>query len=149
MSIKVTVTGALELQFDLARYARQVGNTGPLVLAVLTQVDQFKGQQFRSRGAATGGWAPLKPATVKAKLRRGGDAGPLIGAGAFGGQLRDNWELLHSATGGSFLSHSRLGPYHQWGTSRGLPARPMVPDEDAVSDMADRAVSFFLERALT
>jgi phage gpG-like protein len=69
-------------------------------------------------------WPELKESTVKEKSKRGG-ANAILKRSTL---LYRSWRVIEATA-----AHARVGsdrPYaafHQWGTGRGLPARPMLP----------------------
>lgn len=112
--------------------------------------------QFETGGARFGTpWAPRSPRdVVERMLAMAG--GPLIRSGylmrsltvrgaAFGGQeLRDGGKTLEVST-------DHPGAFAQTGTSRGEPARPIVPDElpdDVAEAIADKIGDYIIEGLL-
>lgn len=146
--IKVTLTGATELKVKLDGYAQYFSDLTPLVLGILTLARQYVQRQFQTRGSQTGGWQPLRPETVRRKEKLGGTDAPLIGAGPFAGQLRDNWQLLPGARGGSMLSQVAYAKYHEFGLGHN-PLRQMVPAGPVLEQIAQRVALDFIQRRLS
>lgn len=98
---------------------------------------KFQERQFASGGAEIGGWAPLAPATVEAKLRKGYPSDILVRTGV----------LLRSLVSGEApYSVEEIEPkdmwvgtsvpyaaFHQTGT-RKMPARPLIAITEALLD---------------
>lgn len=112
-------------------------------------------QRFRSAGAHHGSkWAPLSPAGVRSRLRRGGNRGGISRPLWDTGRLRASWVKNgpESLTVMKPLSYERgtMVPYarfHQEGTGR-LPARPMVSEELAahvMDEAMDRIAAFIVD----
>ncbi len=92
-------------------------------------------QRFNANSVGGGGWAPLKPATILLKRRRG--AGSLILV--FSGKLRQSLSrgnpgnIFQVITNGVRVGTSdRTARFHQGGT-RFMPARPILVPPDAAT----------------
>ena len=97
---------------------------------------QFVQRQFQTSGAHGGHpWAPLKPATLRRKLKQGYSAQPLIRTG----ELRQRWDISLGHNKVTLRSLADYSGVHQYGTRR-LPERPMLPTEEQARALALRVL---------
>lgn len=139
MDLKVEMFGETLLHRSLMRWADAADDMSPAFEQIAGDFRVMSRKQFDSEGAyASGGWAALKPATVRA---RGGLAHPILrspgggprGGGRAGGDLRRS--LTTKGAKGSLTEFTRdsitLGTsipyakYHQHGTARMAKRRPV------------------------
>lgn len=86
-------------------------------------VDIFGGLVFASRGGAIGkSWAPLKATTGRGKATSYAGRPPLVQTGA----MRGAFEAQASEFQVVITNSDFKFPFHQLGTSRGIPARKMT-----------------------
>ena len=86
---------------------------------------------FTQPGLRISAWAPLKPATLKAKARAGFGSKTLISSGALAHSARISSLTARSVTVGSDRKAGQysLAGIHQLGTKK-IPARPFFPFDD-------------------
>lgn len=136
MRLTFEVSGQKLVNRELLRVGAYAGDAAPAFEAIAALMMTETREQFASEGGhASGGWAPLKPATVAAKQR--GGFRPEI--------LRRTDNLLHSLTikgdpnqvleitGQSLLFGSSLpyAEYHQTGTATMPMRRPLAFTQQA------------------
>lgn len=119
------------LNRDLLRISDRVVHAQPAFEQILDEVEMITAEQFEGEGKYSGGWAPLKPATVARKEKLG--LRPEIEQ-ATGALLDDLTLKTHgsstrtaTATGmerGTDIIYARR--QHQGDPSINLPARPLV-----------------------
>lgn len=74
MRITLDVHGDRQLSRELVRFADAATDWRPVLSRIADFVISETGEQFDTEGGhASGGWAPLKPATIRAKAARGLD----------------------------------------------------------------------------
>lgn len=98
-------------------------------------------RNFDQQGALFGRWVPLAIATVKEKQRIGKEQ-PLVRTG----QMRQGFVPFYSADNAGVRNEVEHAYYHQHGTSRGLPARNMLPDRKTVIDIGVKIYTRHVER---
>ena len=145
--ISVEMSGVTEVRLKLDQLGKYFKNLRPLLLGVITLVDQYVKLQFISGGQGSGGWMPLLPATVKRKLKLGGTSQILIGAGPYAGQLKSNWETIVGEREATYKSAAFYAPFHEYGT-KNLPVRRMTPQTVQLDAMAERAAADFVQRGI-
>jgi len=119
----------------LAAFQESLADQSPALARIADDFREMIARQFASEGRAEGTpWAPLAPATLR--RRRGG--GILFSTGALLRSLQEpgapgHVEELeaHSLALGTRLPYAQ---YHQSGTRRGLPARPLIVLSQARSE---------------
>lgn len=108
-------------------------------------LDRWVQRNFRSEGGEVGGWPPLKPATVRNRLRRqirsgASSRGP--GAGTLkilqvSGRLRLSFAPFHSPVQAGIGSDLPYSKYHEEGAGP-LPVRRMLPKRrEVIGDIRD------------
>lgn len=93
--------------------------------AVGTQLVSISKRSFNEPALRAAPWAPLKPATIAAKIRAGKSTAILKRDVV----LARSWAITSLTNSSVTVATDRLyAPYHQFGApSRGIPARPMLP----------------------
>ncbi len=130
---------AVATKADLEKAARTIAaarkrakNPAPALEAVAAKIKTRIDVGFR-RGHSPGGrkWAPLKPATLKAKKRRNQSPKPLIGVGGergLQGAVRVATKGRRTIVMGVTGKPASYGAVHLFGSSkRNIPARPFLP----------------------
>jgi len=132
---------------------KRAGNPGPALEGPVA--DALRGairEQFETQGARLGTpWAPpaarARPSPALQALLRTGDLVRSLterGAPYWSQELRDGGKTLEIGT-------DHPGAYAQTGTSRGEPARPIMPDDvpdELLEEIADRIGDYMLEGIL-
>jgi phage gpG-like protein len=127
--LDLDVFGDEQISRELLRFSARAGNAQPAFHKIAEDMREQIGQQFATEGErGSGGWEPLKEATIAAKASAGLD--PHI--------LQATHSLMESLTGTGgdhieevtddsllFGSSNAYGKFHQKGTSR-MPARKPV-----------------------
>jgi phage gpG-like protein len=124
--LDLDVFGDKQVARELLRFGDRAADVRPAWNAIIGRLERLEAEQFDSQGGrGSGGWAPLAPATVAEKARRGLDPRILHATGRLRASL--------TGRGGDAIREShpdemRFGtsvPYarfHQQGTSR-MPRR--------------------------
>jgi hypothetical protein len=130
VTVSVEVFGDVVVKRELLRFSHPAENMRPAGEEFMDYMRGVEREQFATEGAAgSGGWAPLKPATVAQKAKRRLD--PRI--------LRASEALFHSLTSKGDPNHiEEIGPdewffatrdkkarFHQTGTRR-MPQRRVI-----------------------
>jgi len=115
---------------DLAAKMRKARNPRKALEAIGLTVVSMQQRAFTTPALRPTAWAPLKPATIKAKIAKGYGTQPLISSGALAHAGRIVKTTSTAVTVGSdrrVNGHS-LAAIHQLGTQDGkIPARPTWP----------------------
>jgi phage gpG-like protein len=115
---------------DLAARLRKAKNPTKALQAIGLVVVSMQQRAFTQPALRPSTWAPLKPATIKAKQAKGYGTKPLVSSGALAHSGRVVKATSRAVTVGSDRrvgSHS-LAAIHQLGTNDGrIPARPTWP----------------------
>lgn len=91
-----------------------------------------------------GGWAPLKPATIKYK-RRHGYSKKLVNTG----QLKGSYVPFYDEKTAGVRTDLDYAADHQFGVpSRNLPARPMVPSTKQAAEIAIKIYDKFVKKQI-
>jgi phage gpG-like protein len=108
----------------LSRIARKVRDRKPILNAMGSEMAKLANGSFNNPAWRAEAWAPNKPSTIAAKLK----------AGKSSALMKRNLILWRSYKPGSVTNDSvtvstdrSYAPYLQFGTKRGIPARPMLP----------------------
>jgi len=131
--IHMTLLGLPALQRAMAARRQRLANRRATNARAVAAVDRWVQQNFKQEGglAQDGGWAPLAPATRRAR-RRGAntDAGQRILQDS--GQMRSRWKRTWTATRASIQSGVDYARYHQTGTQK-MPRRAILPSEEQIA----------------
>lgn len=120
MSLSVRDT----LSPGLKKAAAALADKKPVLEAVGLQLVSLTQRSFNDSGLRAAPWAPLKPATIAAKLKAGKSSAILKRNVV----LSRSWRVVSVTNAGVTVGTDRFyAPFHQFGTRRGLPARPMLP----------------------
>jgi hypothetical protein len=147
MSVNVTVTGIPETVAMLDHVETAVADLEPVIAAIHRRFMAIESARFAAEGP---GWAPLAPATVAEKRRKGLSERILEATG----RMRESFvspdaeghvfavtvtpDLTTVEMGSDYRSDTQSGrwagtalaAFHQEGTDR-MPARPVITDIDA------------------
>lgn len=129
MKLIYSVHGEDIIQRDLMRFGIRAGNARPAFLAIAKDMMDAMESQFDTQGAhASGGWEPLKEATLKAKAKAGLDPRILHATLALRNSLTgtggDN-VLIASDESLTFGSQLFYAGFHQTGTVHMAQRRPL------------------------
>ena len=102
-------------------------------------IDKWIQKNFQSQGKDVGGWAKLKPATLK--QRKGSRI--LVRTG----QLRTRWAHKYDNEHALVESGISYGIYHDQGT-RNLPRRQIAPDAEHVGSSLEKIFNNFTEKVI-
>lgn len=131
MGVQVTFEMFGEKQFEreILRVGERADDARPLFMKLADDWVRWNDIQFNSEGArASGGWEPIKPATLIAKLRKGLDPRILHATGALRDALTDKGNIditdswMHLKIPDEVEEYGR---YHQAGTSNMPRRRPL------------------------
>ena len=121
------------LSRQLEEYADRAEDFRPVWPLVGDLVSQAVGEQFATEGARFHTpWKPLDPDYKRWKIQQGWSSQTLVASG----RMRDSFTSRPMAIERYYPDHADFGSdveyaeYHQTGTSRGLPRRPIVDWED-------------------
>jgi phage gpG-like protein len=136
---------------DLIRIGARITDARPALEAVATLMMSETGEQFDSQGArASGGWAPLKPATILSKRARGLEDPEriLYATGALLRALtqRDDPNQLLEVHEDELLYGTTLpyAAFHQTGTRKMPQRRPVEFTEDTRREIVKLVQRFAL-----
>ncbi len=120
--------GLAAMDRDLLRFETNLADPVLTLAAIAEGLRLAMTRQFDTQGANSGGWAPLKQATVDEKVKKGLDPRILRASERLRYSLIRKFDPDHieqplSSTSLRFGSRVPYGIYHQTGTSR-MPARP-------------------------
>lgn len=128
--MKLRLTARNSLTPDLQARLKKTQNPRDALEAMGLVVVSMTQRAFTQASYRPASWASLKPATIKAKQRKGYGTKPLISSGALSHSPRVIKTTSKSVTVGSDRrvgSHS-LAAIHQFGSDDGrVPARPTWP----------------------
>lgn len=151
MSVNVEIFGYNEWLRDLGAMRRRAANMAPIWPKVGRKVRDAFRQQFAGEGARFGDkWSPLRPNYALWKRRRGYKGGILVRQGDMRkGFISSPMDIeRYSGSKAEFGSSSKIAQYHQDGTRRGLPPRPIVTDQ-MVAYLSDQLVEAAAERLVS
>lgn len=136
---------------DLRRRLAKAQNPKKALEAMGLTVVSMAQRAFTQASLRPDAWAPLKPATLKAKARKGYGSKPLVSSGSLAQSPRILTTTSRNVTVGSDRkagSHS-LAAIHQLGTDK-IPARPFFPftKDGRPTDKARRNILSAAKRAL-
>lgn len=148
MKFEVSIFGDTQVKREIVRRADRVKDARPLWRNLSDLMEKRLKRQFITQGKyASGGWAPLKPETVKRKRR----------AGASSKILQFSGELMRSLTERSgsavrvfkkkemrFGSKLKYGGFHQKGTEDMPMRKPAEFTEATKKEMVKRFQRFVL-----
>ncbi len=130
-AVQVVVTDSV--MSVLERLGVQLKNRKPIGEAMGLAVTSLTIRSFNDPSVRAAPWAPLKEATVAAKLREGTSTAIL----KRNTLLWRSWRITELTNDVVKVGTDRFyAKFHQWGTIRGLPPRPMLP-LDGTPDSAD------------
>lgn len=70
--VEISIFGDVQVSRDIKRISTRAGNMNPAFAAIFDRLTEIEGEQFHSQGSRGGAtWAPLKPATIESKRRKG------------------------------------------------------------------------------
>jgi len=102
------------------------------------------GRNFDSRGQDFGGWQPLSPITIAAKIKLGFPLAPLVATG----EMKRSFKVLErNKTRVVIGNQTKYYPYHQVGTGK-IPQRRMLGASDKVKDMVLKTFTEHIKKLL-
>lgn len=137
-SISMDPSG-VELFRGMEGWAAKVDDFRPMWKPATDLIRAHHGRTFDSEGLATGGgvrkrWAPLRPATLRARrfkgkpiLQQTGDLKRAMTTGGAGSRTQKTKKTLEVGTRGAVSTYAR---YHQMGTPRMVARPPLQFDAD-------------------
>lgn len=129
--MQVVVTDSVSSVLD--RLGVKLKNRKPIGEAMGLAVVSLTIRSFNDPSVRASPWAPLKQATIDAKLKEGTSTAILKRHTL----LWRSWRITAATDDFVKVGSDRLyAMFHQWGTIRGVPARPMLP-LDGTPDSAD------------
>lgn len=138
---------------DLSARLRKAKNPRKALQAIGLAVVSMQQRAFTQASLRPAVWAPLKPATIKAKKKAGYGSKPLISSGALAHSGRIVKATTRTVTVGSDrrVGSESLAAIHQMGTKDGkVPARPTWPfdKQGRPTQRADKAIKAAARAAL-
>ncbi len=131
MVLEVRVTGDKEVRRKLRQLVRSVKNSRRANKQVSTWLHRWVNENFKSQGGKVGGWAPLKPSTIRRRTRGSGIGSPKIlqDTGELRARFKPFFGRNFAGIGAGAHSKGRDIPiYHERGIPvRNLPQRRMLP----------------------
>jgi phage gpG-like protein len=97
-------------------------------------------RNFDRQGALQGGWAPLKPRTVKEKARIGKQV-PLVRSG----HMRSGFTQFYSDENAGVGNEVSYSKYHHFGTSK-MARRELLPRRDVVLQIGLKVYDAYVKR---
>jgi phage gpG-like protein len=108
----------------LKKAAASIANKKPILEAMGLQMVSLAQRSFNDPAFRAAPWAPLKASTLAAKLKAGKSSAILKRDVV----LARSWRVASVTNAAVTVGTDRpYAPYLQFGTRRGLPARPMLP----------------------
>jgi len=128
--VDFSIYGDEQLSRELLRFSARAGNAQPAFARIADDAREQISEQFETEGErGSGGWEPLKEATIEAKAAAGLDPHVLQASQDLKESLteKDNKWHIEEITDDSLLLGSKdwIGFLHQQGTSK-MPARKPV-----------------------
>lgn len=128
MRLTIEGFGTKTVERDLLRFSDNLEVPALALEAIADFLRAAEMRQFDTQGGNSGGWAPLKQATIDEKVRNGLDPRILRATERLRMSLIDKFDADHieeplSPTSLRFGSRVPYGIFHQTGTSR-MPKRP-------------------------
>jgi hypothetical protein len=130
VTVSVEVFGDVVVERELLRFSRAAENMRPAGEEFMDYMRGVEREQFNTQGASgSGGWAPLKRATVAQKAKRGLDSRILRATDNLFESLTSRGHPDHiekiSADEWFFATRDKKARFHQKGT-RKMPARRVI-----------------------
>lgn len=97
-------------------------------------------RNFDRQGALQGGWAPLKPRTVREKARIGKQV-PLVR----GGHMRSGFTQFYSEENAGVGNEVSYSKHHHFGTSK-MARRELLPRRDVVLQIGLKVYGAYVQR---
>jgi phage gpG-like protein len=97
-------------------------------------------RNFDRQGALQGGWAPLKPRTVREKARIGKQV-PLVRSG----HMRSGFTQFYSDENAGVGNEVSYSKYHHFGTSK-MVRRELLPRRDVVLQIGLKVYGAYVQR---
>lgn len=73
MRLDLDVFGDKQISRELLRFGDRADDMTGAFRELADDFEDMEAQQFNTQGVFSGGWAPLKPSTIEAKMRKGHD----------------------------------------------------------------------------
>jgi len=118
LSVRDTLTPGLK------KAAASLADKKPVLEAMGLQLVSLTQRSFNDPALRAAPWAPLKGSTLAAKIKAGKSTAILKRDVV----LSRSWRVTSVTNAAVTVGTDRFyAPFHQFGTRRGLPARPMLP----------------------
>lgn len=142
ISVKVRVTS------NLRDIAKQVKNRKVPNRQWAAALFAWVQRNFQEQGALSGQpWVPLAPSTVKEKARLGYSPLALIRTGNLRQSFAPFSDVNFAGVGAQASAGVDYAKVHQEGSDR-VPARPMLPEADVVTDIGVRVYDLHIKKAI-
>lgn len=129
MRLELDVFGDVQVSREILRYGEHANDARPAFRQMTQMLEQAERRQFDTQGGfASGGWAPLKPETVRAKVRKHQDPRILRATGALEASLTHGGSGARRHVGSQELIYGtdiEYARFHQHGTRRMPQRRPL------------------------
>ena len=150
--LKITIDGQDRVLRKFSALAARIADFSPAWEKVGGSLRADFALNMVTEGARYGGWAPLKPSTVREKARKYPGAPMEWRTGTLGRSLAEegapgNVSEIHamSAMFGTRISYAG---FQHFGTSRGLPARKLVGVRRETREIIVRDVGDFIRQSI-
>jgi hypothetical protein len=125
--MKIEIFGDEIVSRKLLRFADRAMDMSPAWDEVTDELQKGFERNFRQQGP---GWAPLKPGTVRSRIAQGYPPGPILTrSGDYRRAMTKGLTTQRSSSELIALAPQVPGAFHQHGTSKPMPARPMKLSE--------------------
>lgn len=121
MTPVIIIRDAVTVTLD--RLEAKIQHPTPVAEAAAVAVASLTIRAFNDPSVRAAPWAPLTPETLARKIAAGVSTAPLKRSTL----LFRSWVASADGGTGRVSTDRPYAKYHQWGTRRGLPARPMLP----------------------
>jgi phage gpG-like protein len=121
--IKIEVFGDEIVSRKLLRFAAQAEDMSSAWDEVTDELKRGFNRNFQQQGP---GWAPLKPGTVRQRIAQGYPPGPILTrSGRYKRAMTGGLQTIKTPGSLVAIAPSVPGAFHQHGTSKPMPARPL------------------------
>ncbi len=129
VTISLEVFGEAAISRELLRFSERALDAAPAFEEISKMFYDSETKQFDTEGAwASGGWTPLKPATVAAKARKNLRTNILQRTGALYESLTsDGSDFGHKIIGPSFMEITSSVPYGKYHQQADGPGKGIIP----------------------
>jgi phage gpG-like protein len=121
--VKIEVFGDEIVSRKLLRFAERAQDMTPAWADVTKELQTAFDRNFKQQGP---GWAPLKPSTIRQRIAQGYPPGPILTrSGDYRRAMTSGLSTIETPSSLTALAPTVPGAFHQHGTSRPMPARPL------------------------